>query len=437
MSAISTLLTRLQNTLSTLRAAIWAIDVRDDIADAIEECGQMVEQCYSDVSNPTLQTEALEAALQNKIDQGEMAALTIGDGTITAAKLANGVIPAADATLTTSGGYADAAETGRQIGNINESLSNVQADLEDLEDAVSGISGGLTTEIKNALLDLLDHVAYEGTDGQSYYDALVTEFDNAAEAESIAVTFSGTNETFYDTDSLDVLRDYLTVTATFESGRTRTVTDYRLTGSMSIGTNTITVSYSGQTATFSVTVVWGYKLRTAFTGTGSNSLETHKGVSGGNKYTIAIEISYGAIVSGGVNFIFGNRTNGQPNYLGLQYQYKNWGSSPYYYYTWGVGIEEIKNCKDKTFRFVHVFDMNSDASTATITAHGRNVTDGTDISANTKSYTNEAMFTDDMVIGQQLNDSTTHGFNGTVSQFIFEAGEWSANKISAFLAGVR
>ena len=52
MSAISTILTR-------LRAAIWAIDVRDDIADAIE-------QCYSDVSNPTLQTEALEAALQNK-----------------------------------------------------------------------------------------------------------------------------------------------------------------------------------------------------------------------------------------------------------------------------------------------------------------------------------------------------------------------------------
>ena len=74
MSAISTILTR-------LRAAIWAIDVRDDIANAIE-------QCYSDVSNPTLQTEALEAALQNKIDQGEMAALTIGDRTITAVKLA-------------------------------------------------------------------------------------------------------------------------------------------------------------------------------------------------------------------------------------------------------------------------------------------------------------------------------------------------------------
>ena len=321
------------------------------------------------------------------------------------------------------------------VASNSAQFTEIKADLEDLEDAVSGISGGLTTEIKNALLDLFDHVAYEGTDGQDYYDALVTAFDNATEAESIAVTFSGTNETFYDTDSLDVLRDYLTVTATFESGRTRTVTDYRLTGSMSIGTNTITVSYGGKTATFRVTVVWGYKLRTPFVGTGSNSLETHKGVSGGNKYTIAIEVSYGAIVFGSTNFIFGNRTNGQANYLGLQYQYKNWDSSPYYYYTWGVGIQEVRDCKDKTFRFVHVFDMNSDASTATITVHGRNVTAGTDISANTKSYTNKAMFTDDMVIGQQLNDSATHGFNGTVSQFIFEAGEWSANKISAFLAG--
>ena len=120
MSAISTLLTRLQNTLSTLRAAIWAIDVRDDIADAIEECGQMVEQCYSDVSNPTLRTEALEAALQNKIDQGKMAALTIGDGTITAAKLALGVI---DNTLATSGAAADAKATGDALSALEDQFA--------------------------------------------------------------------------------------------------------------------------------------------------------------------------------------------------------------------------------------------------------------------------------------------------------------------------
>ena len=103
----------------TLRSSIWAIDVRDGIGDSIQKLSEAIEQCYSDVSNPTLQTEALEAALQNKIDEGEMAALTIGDHTITAAKLAQGVI---DNTLATSGAAADAAETGRQFGLIKADL---------------------------------------------------------------------------------------------------------------------------------------------------------------------------------------------------------------------------------------------------------------------------------------------------------------------------
>ena len=55
-------------------------DVRGAIHDGIS-------QCYNDVNNPTLKTAAIEAAIQNKIDAGQMAALTIGDGTITRAKL--------------------------------------------------------------------------------------------------------------------------------------------------------------------------------------------------------------------------------------------------------------------------------------------------------------------------------------------------------------
>lgn len=131
MSAISTILTRLANTVALIRSAIYAIDVRDDIADAIEKCGEAIEQCYSDVSNPTLQTEALEAALQNKIDQGKMAALTIGDHTITAAKLASGVF---DNTLATSGAAADAKTVGDALGEINESLGDVRDDLTTLAD---------------------------------------------------------------------------------------------------------------------------------------------------------------------------------------------------------------------------------------------------------------------------------------------------------------
>lgn len=143
MSAISTILAR-------LRSAIWAIDVRDDIADAIE-------QCYSDVSNPTLQTDALEAAIQEKIDEGEMAALTIGDGTITAAKLAanavttpkiaDGSITQAkldpnidfvqvDDTLSQTGEAADAAAVGAAIDELNGSLETQEEKMLDVETTV-------------------------------------------------------------------------------------------------------------------------------------------------------------------------------------------------------------------------------------------------------------------------------------------------------------
>ena len=127
MSAIS-------NFLSFLRSAIYAIDVRDGIADAIE-------QCYNDVNNPTLKTEALEAALQTKIDEGEMAALTIGDGTITGAKLANGTIPKAklDPSITFDADPALDTTSTNAIQNkvVAGAISTLQADLGAVEDSIT------------------------------------------------------------------------------------------------------------------------------------------------------------------------------------------------------------------------------------------------------------------------------------------------------------
>lgn len=94
MSAISTYLQQILN-------AIWARDVRQAIHDAIS-------QCYDDVNKPALQTDAMQRAVQAKIDAGEMAALTIADGSLTGAKLANGTIPTAK--------IADGAVTGVKVG---------------------------------------------------------------------------------------------------------------------------------------------------------------------------------------------------------------------------------------------------------------------------------------------------------------------------------
>lgn len=62
--------------------------------------------------------------------------------------------------------------------------------------------------------------------------------------------------TVYDTDTLDSLKTDLVVTAVYSDSTTQTVasTDYTLSGTLTEGTSTITVSYGGKTDTFDVTV---------------------------------------------------------------------------------------------------------------------------------------------------------------------------------------
>lgn len=128
MSAISTY-------LEHIRSKIYAKDVRTAIVNAIS-------QCYDDVNAPALQTEAMEAAVQAKIDAGEMAALTIADGSLIGAKLADGTISTAkiadgaitaaklssdidfdvetDTTLTQPNVPADAKAAGSKILNLEQ-----------------------------------------------------------------------------------------------------------------------------------------------------------------------------------------------------------------------------------------------------------------------------------------------------------------------------
>ena len=68
---------------------------------------------------------------------------------------------------------------------------------------------------------------------------------------SAVYTQSGT---VYPTDSLDSLKTDLVVTAHYDDQSTATVTSYTLSGTLTVGTSTITVSYDGKTTTFSVTV---------------------------------------------------------------------------------------------------------------------------------------------------------------------------------------
>lgn len=114
-------------------------------------------------------------------------------------------------------------------------------------------SGGMDSDTKDALLDCFEHVAWIGNDGEDYYNALLNAL-YPLQSISAVYTQSGT---VYTTTSLDDLKSDLVVTATFEDNTTKTVTNYTLSGTLTVGTSTITVTYFTETTTFNVTVSQG------------------------------------------------------------------------------------------------------------------------------------------------------------------------------------
>lgn len=115
-------------------------------------------------------------------------------------------------------------------------------------------AAGLSDEAKTALLDCFAHVAWVDEHGQDYYDALEDALYSVSELTSITAVFNQGSAIIYDTDTLDTLKQYLTVTANYSDGTTQTVTNYALSGTLTEGTSTITASYGGKTDTFEVTV---------------------------------------------------------------------------------------------------------------------------------------------------------------------------------------
>lgn len=89
------------------------------------------------------------------------------------------------------------------------------------------------------------------------YGGKTTTFNvvvSTATLQSITALFNPGSRVFYTNNTLDDLKQYLTVTANYSDSSTQNVTNYMLSGSMAEGTNTITVRYQGMSDTFTVTV---------------------------------------------------------------------------------------------------------------------------------------------------------------------------------------
>lgn len=368
-------------------------------------------------------------------------------------------------------------------------------------------------EVKTALLQIVEKVAYIDNQGQTYYDALydalyppvgldsisavfdaggatiyntdtlddlkqyltVTAYYSSGDSEvvdsytlsgsmdagtqTITVSYGGKTTTFsvtvvawvssisavftqgqnviYDTDTLDTLKQYLVVTANYADSTTATVSDYTLSGTLSVGTSTITASYGGKSATFTVTTSWGYKLRELFTSTGSSSVDTTKAFENGNTYTVAVEFAISSYDDRGSNNFVGciwgdNTTNASTNYIALQENEARSGTSKGKY-CWGAGIgwSSGKNIApaNNTIRIVHIITING-ANDNSISASFKNVTTSGAVQTFSSAYTDDLETGHIIYIG---NPSTNRGFKGTVSNFILEKRMWSNEEITSFL----
>ena len=170
------------------------------------------------------------------------------------------IIDMDEAAELTSSDYAlvDSATGGPKKFAIGQELGEIKDGLSDMDDRVTaleqgGSGGGLTEDIKQALLQLAEKVAYVDDDGQDYYDALEDALYPPADLVSISAVYTQSG-TVYDTDSLDSLKADLVVTATYNDQTTAVVTTYTLSGTLVEGISTITVAYGGKTTTFDVTV---------------------------------------------------------------------------------------------------------------------------------------------------------------------------------------
>lgn len=168
--------------------------------------------------------------------------------TVTVSSEGGGTPVEIDDTLTQSGKAADAKAVGDQLSALNEAI-----------DALG--KTGLTSAQVNALNGMFKVAAYIKSDVSTEYQAFKSAFgveDSGSEEPiepektltSISAAYSGGNVAVGT--SLDALTGII-VTATYSDGSTATVTGYTLSGEIAEGTNTITVSYGGKTATFTVT----------------------------------------------------------------------------------------------------------------------------------------------------------------------------------------
>jgi hypothetical protein len=195
-----------------------------------------------------------------------------------------------DTSLAVAGAAADSAKVGQEISDLKSQIA---------------LNSGVPTAVKNALDTLFQNVAFKNTDVYTDEIAVVHNWATAVNLISISAVFNQGTNVIYNTDLLETLKQYLTVTASYDNGTSETVSGYTLSGTLVEGTSTITVNYDGKTTAFAVTVTalelthtYANNQYKAITNPSEMVLTSGMVVSGGNQARNGRVDSTGAAVAG-------------------------------------------------------------------------------------------------------------------------------------------
>lgn len=146
--------------------------------------------------------------------------------------------PAVDASLSVTGAAADAKKVGDELSDLKSEIA---------------LNSGIPRQVKLAIDNILQNVAFKNDTDYSADKSAIHAWVTSVQVTAISAVYTQTKPVyaFYE---LDLLRDDLVITATYDNGTSGEVSAYTLSGTLTEGTSTITASYEGFSATFNVTV---------------------------------------------------------------------------------------------------------------------------------------------------------------------------------------
>ena len=319
----------------------------------------------------------------------------------------NSVAVQTDTTLTLSGVAADAKKTGDEISDLKSQITN-----------------SMPYAVKVALDNLLARNAYEDDDALADY-TVFHAWATSINLVSISAVFEQGENVVYASDSLDSLKQYLTVTASYDNGTTAEINGYTLSGTLEEGTSTITVTYQGETATFNVTVtndILYQLLNTTFTGDSSERVSTGiKLLSTDSDYTITIDMTRTGTATAD-SYLLQCMESVSP-YWGLKFQvYINGSTKRYEIVSYGGTKVNITNPSPVTAGSLKIVCRHTAGAT------------------NTEwKYTNDSETTSTATSGSSVKTITSglyiggNGFIGTINSFTVLNRRLTDDQVNAFL----